>query len=213
LESLSIHELRPLESGGVIARNGLNYQDHRAAGFCLEMLGDKTLSQVWCEDQDDITLIWQVNGQEEVEFVQVKSNEFDQLWSAAKLYERKKAQKDTSILERSLAYDRCKEPCRFRIVTAHPVMPELSALKLAPDHPNRAGKKAEIDALRDKLDEHLDRCMSPNGHDISFWLAHTRWEVAGLEDAIRAKNLVELQRLVDSYGGPVCQDSKTGAKS
>lgn len=131
------------------------------------MLEDPTLSQVWCETQDDVTLLWMNPSGEEVEFVQVKSNEFDQLWSIAKLLEKEKAKEadelcgadanghaddndgvngdgkgqDESaganpkkmakkkvgrcILEKSLQYDRCKEPVRFRVVTSRPIKDEL----------------------------------------------------------------------------------------
>ena len=76
----SIFDLPPLETGGVESREGLAFQDHVAAGFCLEMLLDPTLEEVWCETQDDITLIRKPNGKIQVEFVQVKRNENDQLW-------------------------------------------------------------------------------------------------------------------------------------
>ncbi len=105
---------------------------------------------------DDVTLLWVSDSGEEVEFVQVKSNEFDQLWSIAKLLEKEKEgdepdcanargkyadnveaygsgkaqdepvvttpkkskQKDGQcLLEKSLQYDRCKEPVPLRIVS------------------------------------------------------------------------------------------------
>jgi hypothetical protein len=88
----SIHALAPLESGGTIARRGFAVQDHVAAGLCLDMLADPTLAQVWCESQDDITLVWLAGIAEEIEFVQVKSNELDQLWTIAKLMEKEKKQ-------------------------------------------------------------------------------------------------------------------------
>jgi hypothetical protein len=34
----SIHELEPLECGGTANRQGLLFQDHVAAGFCIDML-------------------------------------------------------------------------------------------------------------------------------------------------------------------------------
>ncbi|WP_439370882.1 dsDNA nuclease domain-containing protein [Bradyrhizobium sp. DASA03120] len=53
----SIFDLVPLEHGGPIARAGFLYQDHVAAKYCIEMLLDPALEQVWCETLDDITLI------------------------------------------------------------------------------------------------------------------------------------------------------------
>ena len=42
---------------GPIARAGFLYQDHIAARFCIEMLIDTALEEVWCETLEDITLI------------------------------------------------------------------------------------------------------------------------------------------------------------
>jgi len=197
---LSVHELPPLESGGVIARKGFNFQDHRAAGYCLEMVSTQHLSQVWCEAQDDITLIWLIDGLEEVEFVQVKSNELNQLWSLAKLYARKDGKPGTSILERSFAYDRCVEPCCFRIVTAYPVNAELDGLKLPLNHPHRLAKFDVLRQLSDKLDAHLPGYTSPNGNTLPFWVAKVRWEVVDSESSLRVKNLLSLDRLLDAKG-------------
>ena len=67
----SIHDLEPLEQGGVIARQGFSYQDHVAVGYLLDMANNsaagRTLVAVWCEADDDITLIWQRDGGDEVE--------------------------------------------------------------------------------------------------------------------------------------------------
>jgi hypothetical protein len=45
----SIYELAPFEQGGPIARTGFLYQDHIAARFCIEMLRNPNLLEVWCE--------------------------------------------------------------------------------------------------------------------------------------------------------------------
>ncbi len=82
----SIYDLPPLETGGVENRKGIAFQDHVALSFCLRMLGDVDLVEVWCETQDDITLMWRVQGKGLVaEFVQAKSNELDKLWSISDL--------------------------------------------------------------------------------------------------------------------------------
>jgi Cap4-like dsDNA endonuclease family protein len=132
-----IRTLAPLEKGGVIARKGFNFQDHVAVAFCLEMLTNPALIEVWCETQDDMTLISQKSGHEAVEFVQVKSHEFDQLWTIAKLCEKKINER--SILEKSLAQDRCQEECYFRIVTVRDVRSELKILTYPFDSPLRVG--------------------------------------------------------------------------
>ena len=104
----SYRDLPPLETGGVVARGGFCFQDHIAAGYCLQMLETPSLLEVWCEAQDDVTLVWVKNDKEEFEFVQVKDLQFGSFWSIAKLCERKNNKEDigTSIIERSLAYDR-----------------------------------------------------------------------------------------------------------
>ena len=38
------------------------------------MLADPRLKEVWCEAEDDITLIWDRDGADAVELVQVKSD-------------------------------------------------------------------------------------------------------------------------------------------
>ncbi|MDB5390403.1 MAG: hypothetical protein JWM11_6049, partial [Planctomycetaceae bacterium] len=137
--SQSIHALEPLEIGGTVARIGLDVQDHVAAGFCLDMVTEERLGQIWTETQDDVFLLWINDGVEEVEFVQVKSNELDQLWSIAELLKKEPVAEDDHgaggdgkpnkskkkegrcILEKSLQYDRCSESVRFRIVTCRPV--------------------------------------------------------------------------------------------
>ncbi|HUT44305.1 MAG TPA: dsDNA nuclease domain-containing protein, partial [Desulfobacterales bacterium] len=82
----SIHELPPIETGGIEARKGFSFQDHLAVSFLLDMYENESLEQVWCETQDDITLIWNIDGNESVEFVQAKSSNLNQLWSVAELW-------------------------------------------------------------------------------------------------------------------------------
>src|SRR5687768_9776176 len=84
----SYRDLDPLEEGGPVARRGFAYQDHVAAGKCLDMLLDGGPTEVWCEAEDDIVLVWMIQCEEWFEFVQVKSNELDQLWTVAKLCEK-----------------------------------------------------------------------------------------------------------------------------
>lgn len=201
----SVHDLSPLECGGVDARIGFALQDHVAVGFCLEMLATPSLRQVWCENQDDITLIWQNDNAELVEFVQVKSNEPDQLWSVAMLCRREKTATKvsgagTSIVERSLANDRCNEPCRFRIVTARPVNGDLKILTLPLDSPHRKPSAAAIRSLETKLARLLGTCCSPNNNTFNMWLSVTVWDVRHCEENVHKDNLIKLQKLLESDG-------------
>jgi hypothetical protein len=114
VESLpSIFHLAPLEQGGPIARIGFLYQDHIAACFCIQMLRDQSLKEVWCETLDDITLLWERKALLGVEFVQVKAADLPQMWSVAMICDGR----DKSLVGKSLGQHRCSEHCTFRIVT------------------------------------------------------------------------------------------------
>jgi hypothetical protein len=173
---LSIRDVPPIETGGSDARRGFDLQDHVAARFCVLMLTATTLKEVWCENQDDVTLIWEHDSGERVEFVQVKNNQLDGLWSIAKLCERKTTPPrssdpetktpskrvkriGTSMLERSLGYDRCLEPCCFRIVTSWQINKELQLLSLSAEY--RATAAAELTTLVAALRRYVGDFVSP----------------------------------------------------
>jgi len=175
-----------------------------AAGFCIEMMKNPRLAQVWCESQDDITLIWHDGTAESVEFVQVKGSEPEQLWSVSMLCQREpKARKadgvGTSILERSLAYDRCREPCCFRIVTSRPVNAELRILTHPLGSAPRAALKGELDALAKQIAKNVGDFLSANGRCCKYWVASATWQEAHSPDAVRQANLVELMKLVRGW--------------
>jgi hypothetical protein len=205
--STSIHSLGPLEIGGVVARRGFAVQDHVAAGYCLDMIRDQSLTQVWCESQDDITLIW-INGTtEEVEFIQVKSNELDQLWTIAKLLE-KESRTDTKgnplpsrcILEKSLQFDRCAEPVSFGIVTCVGVKDELEILTYDRVAPIRATSTDGFSKLLKAVTTKVGSVTSPNGNGCAFWIERTRWYVVHSLDAISNANLIKIAELAKSHG-------------
>ncbi|MEM6433297.1 MAG: dsDNA nuclease domain-containing protein, partial [Cyanobacteria bacterium P01_D01_bin.115] len=108
----SYRDLPPLERGGEINRNGLEFQDHVAAGYCIDMLSGSSLVEVWCETLDDITLVWCKDDCEEFEFVQAKSNSLNHLWSVAELCKRDKKKGKpslgSSIFEKLIANERGK---------------------------------------------------------------------------------------------------------
>jgi Cap4, dsDNA endonuclease domain len=210
-QPLSIHLLPPLETGGVEAREGFDVQDHVGVGFCIQMLKTPELQQVWCENQDDLTLIWQRQANEEVEFVQVKSNEPDQLWSIAMLCNREKKAKNptglgTSILERSLAYDRCCEPCRFRLVTCRPIKDELKLLGYPLHSAYRQNAYKEVQELETAVGEYVGDFLSGNKHRHTFWLSATYWDVRHSLDAVKNQNLLQLQGLIEEDGEPLFSD-------
>lgn len=201
----SIHELLPLEQGGPVARTGFLYQDHVAARFCIDMLGNASLVGVWCETLDDITLLWlDADGGLTIEFVQVKSNELAQMWSVALLCEEGKA----SILAHSLAQHRCKEPCCFRIVTRVGVSDELSLLVLQRGHPARCISNEKVRLLHKDIEKRLEDYCSPAGWSASAWLGHVHWDVAESESALENANLLMLDRWLEENGEPLFNDQR-----
>jgi hypothetical protein len=195
-DKTSIHNLKPLEKGGTVSRSGFVYQDHIAVSFLLEMLSDKSLEEVWCETHDDITLIRNGEIGQEVEFVQVKNISLDAFWSVAKLCKREKTNENqvgdgTSLIEKSLAQDRCAEPCKFRIVTSLPTCAPLKTLTLPLSSPIRDISNDEFNKLIGCVQNKVNGLISPNNHDVIYWLLNTKWQVES-EDEIITKNKAKL---------------------
>lgn len=200
----SIRALAPLEEGGPAARTGFIYQDHVAAGYCLRMLANPFLKEVWCEAEDDITLIWDRNGADAVELVQVKSDSLNQLWSIALLCE----DGASSIAAKSLAHDRCAEPCTFRLVTRVNVRAELRVLRLPIEHEARSIGRPEMLALHRDLCQRLVDVTSPRGRSPSHWVGDLVWEVAESETAITNANLNELDAWLEKEGLSLFSDQR-----
>lgn len=181
-----------------------------AAEWLLTLFSDPNLTQVWCETQDDVTLIWECGGTEEVEFVQVKSADLDQLWTVAELCKRDGTASGpkigTSILERSLAHDRNQEKSSFRVVTRQGVKNELSVLTLPWTSPARISSSLEMQRLCRIVDERLPGCISPNGNDEKFWIENTRWQVSGSLQAVNDANVIKLHKIAESMGELLVSD-------
>jgi hypothetical protein len=177
------------------------------------MLLSQRLKAVWCETLDDVTLIWNHEESEVVEFVQVKADRLDQLWSSAKLYAREK-KKDgsprpgSSVLEKLLANDRCEEPCCFRMVTRRPVVDELRVLEAELGAAARSQGSERMQTLCKTLDERLDGAASPNGHGPTWWAEHTLWEAGHSEESLRNRNLHLLAKAVETTGRFLASDQR-----
>lgn len=197
----SIRSCTPKEFGGVVARNGFAYQDQIAAHYCIKMLLDPALKEVWCETYDDIVLIWEQETGELVEFVQVKSELQSGLWSIAKLCGRTKSATrpdgvGSSLLETSLARENCAEPARFRLVLARQLGQELELLSREFGHSDRSIGNPKFKALADGVAANVGGFKSPKGNDHAHWLIHGQcWSVA--DDAIRAINERDLQSVLE----------------
>lgn len=183
----SIHELSSLESGGTEARRGLDYQDDVAAAFCLKMVLSDGLKQVQCETHDDITLVWQNNSGEKVEFVQVKKLDINQFWSIATLCKREHGN-GTSILEKSLSRERCAEDCIFRIVTDTEVKKELDLLRYDHNDTQRDTSSPGFKTLCDGVSKKIGDFKSPKGNDCVHWLYNAYWDVRESRQALRDSN-------------------------
>lgn len=195
----SIYDLAPLEHGGIDNRKGIDFQDHIAADFCLDMILGNGLEEVWCETQDDITLIWKRDGKIEVEFVQVKSNTSFNAWSISILCDRKNKGTGHSILEKSLANDRCKEKCYFRMITAQSVNAELKVLTYEITNQIRSSKLNPYSTLEAELDKKVNDFKSKNGNDYTFWVKNIQWDVRHASDAIKDKALRKLRRFLERH--------------
>jgi hypothetical protein len=209
--SPSIRAIPLPTTGGIPARQGFNLQDHVAASYCIRMISEAQIKEVWSEVHDDVTLIWQVGSGEEVEFVQVKGTEPDQLWSIALLCQPDYAsqKKDgTSIFERSLSRHGCSEPCRFRIVTARDVKEELRPLTHALESQERSDAAPELAALVAKLANKIPQARSPNGLDGAFWVSRTVWHVVHALEAMIAQNLIAFEKQLEGLGHVLLADQR-----
>ena len=166
------------------------------------VLCDRVLA-VWCETLDDITVLRQAGETEVAEFVQVKAHGADQLWSVSQLCKRTDAEPGSSILEKSLANDRCSEQCVFTVVTTRDLRSELKPLSLAPEEPARA---EAIPGLGAKFLQRLADYTSPNGHDAAWWTQRARWHVLHSSDAARHRNLLLVSKVVEANGVALFSD-------
>jgi hypothetical protein len=205
-EPPSIFQLPPLESGGENARQGFGLQDHVAAGFCIKMISEPNLEEVWCETQDDITLIRVEDDGRHVEFVQVKGGDLDHHWSVSTVCERKNQRVGTSIVERSLAYDRCRETCSFTIVTALRVNSDLEILTSTPESLRRQQEATALHALHTAVLNRIGEVRSPNGHGLDWWLRRTVWAVVHSIAAVSNQNQLDLQAAIEGRGEYIARD-------
>ena len=200
-QSVSIHVLPIVTVGGIPARVGFNLQDHVAAGYCIEMLPDTRIAAIWCEAHDDITILRADEQSEVVEFVQVKSEEPNQLWSAAKLCQQDAGKlSGTSVLERSLANHACTEPCLFRIVTTRDVMDELKGLTYPLASQERVQRKDSLNELTKTCSDRLNGFRSPLGGGCAFWVERATWGVVHSLEYLGALNRLALSAALERLG-------------
>lgn len=177
-----------------MARRALGYQDHVAVAVCAEMLATGDVSEVWCELLDDLTLLIADGSETVVEHVQVKDHR-SVLWGATRITARAGGRAGTSVVERSLSHDRCREPCRFRIISSADVDPQIRLLTYPRGHQDRAPGLPEMQALVTAVSTRLPGAASPNGRGVDYWVSATLWEVRGSEAAVTDRALLLVGRL------------------
>jgi hypothetical protein len=185
------------DAGGVAARLGFKYQDHVAASFVLDMIGDPNVLQVECETSDDITRIIRVSGVEIPEYIQVKTTDRDTKWTSKEITDRTNKKTESSLIEKSLLADKHQGNARFRIITRRSVNSTLSALL---DPLERRDPAGEIATLAAKLKAKHPKTLSANGHDLSFWTLNAVWDVRSGLEYIEPQNLQLISRLSEQEG-------------
>lgn len=132
----SVDDMAPSEEGGPIARSGFDYQDEVGVSFLIDMLEDASILKIHFETHDDLVVVRTGEPCSIAEFVQVKGGELNQLWTVAVVCQSQNGT-GTSVLERSLAHDCCRERSQFRLVTLRQVSSELKPLTFPRDAPGR----------------------------------------------------------------------------
>lgn len=201
----------PSDPSGIYARQGFAYQDDVAARFYIEMLATNDLSDVACETHDDVLLIWKRGGIEIAEYLQVKSDQPDQLWTAAKLCEKERSTTHpdgagTSILEKSLARDAHQEPSWFGIVTSRQIRSDLEVLTRERGHEHRQLSYEPFKELNDYVAKQIGSFESKKGSGASYWLVNARWLVISESDIVQL-NEQRLARVLHDMGEPSDPDA------
>lgn len=161
------------------------------------MLEDQSILKVHCETHDDILVMRTTPGAPTIvaEFIQVKSNEPDQLWSPAKLCAPKIKDGADSIFETSLSRDCHSEEPRFRLVTLRDVHSSLRFLTYAIGHGARAPGQPCFNEMVAELKKRCPNAKSPKGNGASFWLERCFWDCRGNEKSIQNNNTLRLLQL------------------
>jgi hypothetical protein len=195
----SIDDHHPHEEGGPMARAGFSYQDDIVVGVFLDMIEDASIRKVHCETHDDVAVVRLVDEVDVVEYVQVKSNEPDTLWSIASLCSKGA----DSVCTKSLTRDEHKEASRFRVVTLRDVNSELKLLTYPCYGPGREKTSEEFTALVASIKSKLPELRSVKGNSIDYWLEHCRWDVCHNQDIVRQGNIFRVIRIAAHLGAAI----------
>lgn len=186
------------DAGGVAGRVGFRYQDHIGAGYIINMLLDSALVQVEFETADDITLRWNIGGQEINEYVQVKTTENDTKWSIKEISVRDKGRVGSSLIEKSLKLDIHPGETLFSFVTKRDVGSSLRPFLLPRD--KRRLVKDKLDAAIKSIGGKWKTFKSANGRTTKEWAENLHWIVAGSDTATKNGNVNRILQLAERAG-------------
>ena len=120
-----------------------------------------------------------------------------------------------SILEKSLANDRCEDgmAISFRVVTAGDVNDDLALLREPRNSPKRQAGQASFETLIAKVSKMVPNAMSKNGNTSTFWLTNALWEVTGSVEHLEHKLLNKIDEVAYSFGEALYPEQKKQLKN
>lgn len=207
----SFRDVSPDEYGGRVAQGGFLYQSHIGASFCLDMLEENGLAEIWFEWHDDIVLVWEKEGNEHFELVQVKNEDLGSRYSVSKITRQGDGGPGSSLVERSLNRSKGSEPSSFRIVTSYGVNSVLSVLETSPDSQERDEARDDIESLKRALSDRLDGEPEANdGTTLSDWVDRCYWDKrAETIESLAPRNEKRLGQLLSKRGLMLYPDQVT----
>lgn len=172
----SIRDIPPSEHGGRVNRDGMNYQDHIGAGFCIDMIESEEIKEIWFEWHDDIVLFRNKNNHVVCELVQVKHEDLSSRYSIAKITERPNG-KGSSLVEKSLNRSKGAEDKIFRILTSYDVTSNLHILKKCRYAQYRQDNVEEVNEVYSEIEQRLgDIESAPDGTTLQEWVRKCLWD-------------------------------------
>lgn len=204
----SISELVPLNVSGRDARKGFDYQDHVAAGLTLCFINESNLEEIWLETHEDIQLLWQIDGNIKVEFIQVKALDKKSRWSVSAICGSGDPTK--SIVKKMLDHDRCKEITSFRIISSYDVDDDLAILKKEINSIERKSDEGKEKILSAAIIKKLGDIVSERGTNVHEWVKNCLWEKQAdkLQDLINS-NEIALELALKKIGKSILPDQRS----
>jgi hypothetical protein len=187
------------DAGGVAGRRGQKHQDHVAASYVIAMLSDPSIAQIECETADDVTIRRAApGGGTDNEYVQVKTTDNEDKWTATALLAREDGREGTSIAERSLACDTHPGEPTFRLVTNREPRGNLASFKKTRNA--RSAADANFQTASASIAKRYASFKSRNGRTLADWCGKLLWEVEPDLARLADRNTLELHKLANKAG-------------